>query len=319
MRIVSARWLPYRLALRRPWVSAAGRLDERRGSLLRLETDDGHVGWGDATPLPEIGIDESAARRHAEQCALLDLASQAAGLPLATWLRSDDPRPPPIALNAALGDLSRLREQDSEAAIAAGFTVLKLKVGSADPILEARRLETLASRLPAGISLRLDANCAWDETTARHFLASCVGLPVESCEEPLRAPTAPALARLQADLPFSLAVDESFHLVDDIFFADPPVRRLILKPPRHGGPLPTIDVFLRARAAGIECVVTSSLESACGVLAAAHLAAAVAPGLAHGLATSACFASDTGLAPDIRSGHLHLPEHPGIGFKPGIS
>lgn len=319
MKIVSARWQPYRLALRRPWVSAAGRFDERCGFLLRMETDDGHIGWGDAAPFPEIGIEESSARQHAEQCALLDLAAQAAGLSLAAWLRGDNSRPLPVAVNAALGDLARLREPDIETAIAAGFTVLKLKIGSADPIWEARRLEKLASRLQPGISLRLDANRAWDEKTAQRFLAACVGLPVESCEEPLCTPTLHALARLQADLPFSLAVDESFHLVDNVFFALAPVRRLILKPPRHGGLLPTIDVFQKARAAGIECVVTSSLESACGVLAAAHLAAALAPGLAHGLATSAHFISDTGLAPTIHSGYLNLPDTPGIGFEPGIS
>lgn len=319
MRIVSAACLPYRLPLRRPWASAAGSLDERSGWLLRLETDDGRTGWGDCAPFPAIGIDEPAARRHAEQCALLDLAAQAAGLPLAAWLGGGRPRPARVAVNAAVGDLAGLRHEAVEAAGAAGFTVLKIKVGIGDPGREIGQLQSLAPRLPPAISLRLDANGAWDEAIAARFLLACADLPVESCEEPLRSPSAPALARLQADLPFPLAIDESLQLIDDAFFAAPPVRRLVLKPPRHGGLLPALELALQARTAGVECVLTSSLESACGLLAVAHLAAAIAPDLAHGLATAAWFATDTGAPPVIRDGRLELPETPGIGFTPRAS
>lgn len=319
MKIVSVRWLPYRLPLRRPWVSAAGSLVERSGRLLRLKTDDGRNGWGDCAPFPEIGIHPPAAQRHAEQCALLDLAAQAAGLPLATWLRGGTSGPAGVAVNAVLGNLSGLRDEDVEAALATGFTILKLKVGNADPAEEIGRLHQLAARLPEGIALRLDANRAWDDATAGRVLAACAGLPIESCEEPLRSPSATSLGELQSDLPFPLAIDESFHLVDEAFYAAPPVRRLVLKPPRHGGLLPALEVAFRARAAGVDCVVTSSLESACGLLAAAHLAAAVGPELAHGLATAGWFAADTGAAPAIRGGRLQLPDIPGIGFTSRIS
>jgi len=173
-----------------------------------------------------------------------------------------------------------------------------------------------ASSAFVAIAWRLDANGAWDEATAARFLAACARLPVEGVEEPLTRPGAAALARLQADLPFPLAVDESWHLVDEGFLAAPPVRRLILKPPRHGGLLAALHFGQAATGAGLECIITSSLESACGLTAVAHLAAALAPQATHGLATGDIFLRDTGDPPPIRSGRLYLPTTPGLGFRP---
>ncbi|PWB58845.1 MAG: hypothetical protein C3F18_01820, partial [Nitrosomonadales bacterium] len=49
----ASRIIPYRLPLRAEWASAQGSFAERRGWLLRLETDAGLIGWGDCAPLPE--------------------------------------------------------------------------------------------------------------------------------------------------------------------------------------------------------------------------------------------------------------------------
>jgi O-succinylbenzoate synthase len=92
------------------------------------------------------------------------------------------------------------------------------------------------------------------------------------------------------------------------------VRRLVIKPARHGGLLASTELALRARASGLEVIVTSALESACGIATLTHLAAAVAPEAVHGLATSNWLASDTGPTPPIVDGRVRLPEGSGIGF-----
>ena len=78
MTVIAADWLPYGLPLRTPWLTSQGRLEERRGRLLRLRTADGLTGWGDAAPLPEFGITDLAAQAFAEETAHLDLAAQRA-------------------------------------------------------------------------------------------------------------------------------------------------------------------------------------------------------------------------------------------------
>ncbi|WP_170291356.1 o-succinylbenzoate synthase [Dechloromonas hortensis] len=313
MNVVAADWLPYALPLKRPWQTSRGQLLERRGKLLRLRNDQGLTGWGDCAPLPEFGIDEPAARAFAEESAHLDLAAQSASLPLHAWL-SGEPNVASLAVNSNLGAISELSEAALQASLDAGFQVLKIKVGLAAPAEEIARLRQLATGLPAPIKLRLDANAAWSLPEARQFLDACRSLPIEGLEEPLRYPVPEELAQLQAGLPFPLALDESCHLLTPAFFRHPPLRRLVLKPARHGGLLKSMEIALRARAAGLECIVTSSLESSCGLLACAQLAAAIAPDSVHGLGTAEWLAADTGWTAPISGGRLYLPESNGLGF-----
>jgi len=72
----------------------------------------------------------------------------------------------------------------------------------------------------------------------------------------------------------------------DTVFDQKPVRRVVLKPMVLGGLVSALALARRAREVGVECVVTTTVDSAVGVTAALHLAAAVANDLAHGLATS---------------------------------
>jgi o-succinylbenzoate synthase len=349
VRIITARLHAYHLPLRAEWVTAAGSFSWRDGWLLQLETDDGRFGYGDCAPLTGTGTESTAVAeatlrsyarklvglqvsealaalaetsgsdaptsRCAVETALLDLLAKAENLPLSSYLQGahgDDS----VTVNAALGSLLRVRDASIISACADGFSVLKLKVGSATIKEEISRLQQIAALLPAGVELRLDANRAWTEADAAHFLDACTGLPIEMVEEPLANPLPDALQRLQASCAFALALDESLHDLDSPAIFNAPVRRLILKPPRHGGLLPTLTLARHASAAGLQCIVTSSVDSACGVLAAAHLAAALNNGLAHGLATSSWLAADTGSAPIIVSGRLQLPDAPGLGFTP---
>jgi len=82
-----------------------------------------------------------------------------------------------------------------------------------------------------------------------------------------------------------------------------------------------MEIALRAQASGVECIVTSSLESNCGLLACAHLAVAIAPQATHGLGTSDWFIENIGETMALRAGRIFLPSIPGLGFllHPGNS
>lgn len=315
MTVIAADWLPYALPLQHPWLTSQGPIDMRQGSLLRLHTADGRTGWGDAAPLPEVGITDLAAQAFAEETAHLDLLAQLAGLPLHQWLSGESPVDS-LAINANLGALPEATPKMLTAAAVAGFSVVKLKVGTQPVADEINKLRQLARSIPPLLKLRLDANRAWSFADASRFIIACTDLPVEGLEEPLAEPDAKALAKLQAGIPFALAIDESTQLLGTDFFRHPPVRRLVIKPARQGGLLASIELALRAKACGLEIIVTSSLESACGLLAGAHLAAAIAPEAAHGLGTAEWFTADTGKPPPIASGRLHLFSIPGLGFTP---
>ena len=394
--IVEAHATPYRLVMRRPWATAKGERRERSGWRINLHTADGRVGAGECAPLPEAGtesepvaartLDAALAKSRGMACdslltrlddwraapalrcaletALLDLAAQRAGLPLACYLNPDAAAR--IAVNAVIGSLDEGIAGRASAAVGAGFQVLKIKLGVYPPAREVESLNALAGALPPGVLLRLDANRAWDEATATAFVDRVRDLPVDSLEEPLRDPDSAVLARLQARVPWPLALDESLAAwcrgANPLFFERgsqeplealplPPgegikeansvslcgsphpnllpegrrdkidsllcaVRRLVLKPTALGGLLPAMALAREAKSVGVESVVTSALESAPGLWAAVHLAAAIDSGLAHGLATADLLQGDMMRgAPRPQNGAIVLPGLPGLGWE----
>ena len=342
MRIAHARLVPYRLPLRRPWVAAAATLTERCGALLHLTADDGIEGWGDCAPLPSSGAAEHArviaaladlARRVASadfsmadvacpaearwalDTALADIAARRQGLPLARYLGADAATG--IAVNAALGPLDDDCAMRAAVALGQGYAIGKIKVGLAEVDVELQRLRAFVAATRGRLRLRLDANRAWPRAAAEHFLVASADLPIDAVEEPLMAPSLADLAALQDVLPYALAIDESLpQFGADALIAARAARRFVLKPARLGGIDATRAIAEQARHAGIEIVLTSVVDSAIGVTAVAHLAAAIAPTLAHGLDTCAWLAADVAASPLIAAGRLMLPASPGLGLTP---
>lgn len=345
--IVRGEAARYELKLRRPWVTARGTWTYRRGWLVKLKTADGRVGFGDCAPLPELHTEDlttteqrlrdgfnaftgiapnhafdrlsswkkTPAARFALETALLDLLAQAEGVSLSRWLLPNAARV--VRVNAALGALDESTAVRAREAVAQGYRVLKLKVGVGVPEKEQAQLRALSVTLPPDVTLRLDANGSWEAPQARQVLAALCGLPVESVEEPLKSPDRKRLRQLQESAPFPLAVDESLpSWTPDELLSDPPVRRLVLKPMVLGGLLPALGLARRAEEAGVECVVTSTLDSGAGVWAAVHLAAALGNPLAHGLTTREWLVDDIGSGPVIEQARIVIPDVPGLGFAP---
>lgn len=343
--IQACRLIPYRLPLTRAWHSALGRFTEREGCLIEICSSDGLKAYGDCAPLPVMGtetLDQASrwlsdklsmwegisletglekistipqrlsATRCALELALLDLQAQQAGLPLARCLNPNAATS--VQVNAVLG----ISHQEHPISGDDGIKVFKIKIGMQSPAQEIRRLQILCEQLPAQAQLRLDANGAWGLDEATTVINALKGLPIESLEEPLSEPDPEGLRALQAMAPFPLALDESLpRFSNTLSTASYPVRRLVLKPMVLGGLRSALELANRAYQADLDCVVTSTVDSAVGVWGAVHLAAALAePGqhLAHGLATSGWLQKDIALPPAIDKGRINLSEKPGLGI-----
>ncbi|MBU3695769.1 enolase C-terminal domain-like protein [Dechloromonas sp.] len=313
--MLTENWQPYTLQFTAPWQTRRGSMAPCSGRLLQLSDAQGQSGWGDSAPLPEFGISPELADAYARDCAELDLAARVAGLPLNALL-SDRPAVDAVAVNANHGRLIDWQPSQLAEAYAAGFRIVKFKLGCAPLAAEMSALSACCAALPSGMQLRLDANGAWSISEALELISASSGMPIDMLEEPLRAPDYESLAQLQSEASFPLALDESVHLLTPAYFSAPPVRRLILKPARFGGLRSTWKIGQNAQAAGIECVVTSALESACGLLSSAHLAAALAPSAVHGLAVDHWLTGSPWPWPRIGDGRLQLSRHPGLGFSP---
>jgi o-succinylbenzoate synthase len=117
MRLASVEVIPYALPFRDPYVTARGRLDRREMVLLRLRSDDGLVGLGEAVPLSlRGGVDLAGVVRELEALAKSDVLHRA----VEQWepskeiemLGDDIPlsRPSTCAALTALLDLTERRD-----------------------------------------------------------------------------------------------------------------------------------------------------------------------------------------------------------------
>ena len=336
-RIADARLEAYSLPLRRPWQTRHGAVRDRRGWLLHVVDGEGRPALGEAAPWPDAGTESASdcgaaladilrwlpgvtpaaalerlsgvpagpAARCGTEGALYGLLVRHSGRPLHRLLAANASSS--VAVNAACGSADQGLATRIAAAAAAGFRVFKVKLGVGGWADELACLRALS--LPSGGALRLDVNGAWRAVDAGRRLAELSELPVDCVEEPLATFDPEALAALQATVPYALALDESLAGgAADLCGPRCPVRRVVLKPMVHGGARKTLARARSAAAAGLEVVVTTTLEAAPGRWLAAAVAAATGSPLAHGLDTGAWLARDVGKGPRIAHGRIRLEE-----------
>ncbi|WP_010612465.1 mandelate racemase/muconate lactonizing enzyme family protein, partial [Halococcus hamelinensis] len=141
-----------------------------------------------------------------------------------------------VPVNATIGDGS-VEETVAEArqAVEAGFTTLKVKVGTRAVDADLERLRAVRAAVGADIALRADANAAWDASEARRALPELADLDLAYLEQPLSSTDLAGHSDLRGDVP--IALDESLaeHSVAAVVEAGA-ADRVVLKPMVLGGP-----------------------------------------------------------------------------------
>jgi o-succinylbenzoate synthase len=332
---------PYSLPLSAPLATADGTIQSRDGYLVRIEVD-GERGVGEAAPLPgwteslencrealeaardratEAGIDaalesldpgETPAARHGLGLALADARARSEGEPLYRYLGAGE-QTGHVPVNATIGDGSVAQTRAAaERAVEDGFRTLKVKVGARDVGSDLERLRAVRGACPDA-QLRIDANGAWDAQAARKAIRAGVVQRLTYVEQPLPAEDLSGHAALRGN-GVGIALDES--VVDrglDAVLEAGAADVVVLKPMALGGPARTLAAAERAREAGVEPVVTTTIDGAIARAGAVHVAAAIPDRPACGLATGDRFERD--LLPDDptprEGGRVRVPSVPG--------
>ncbi|WP_253736764.1 mandelate racemase/muconate lactonizing enzyme family protein [Halohasta salina] len=329
---------PFSIRLAAPLSTAAGTISERRGFLVGVEGD-GSRGLGEATPLPGWTESYEAARQaladatlysppdpdatpaaaHGVDLARLDAAARREGRPLAAGLReqrfdSDRPLPESVPVNATIGDGSVRETVDAAtAAVDDGFDWLKLKVGLREPDVDFERVRAVRTAVDDGVSIRLDANGAWDRPTAKRMVDRLAPVGIDYLEQPLPAADLADHGTLRGH-GVDIAVDESLaetsvEAVIDAGAADV----VVIKPMAVGGPTRAVAAAGAARAAGVEPVVTTTIDAVVARTAAVHVAAAIPDVTACGLSTGSLLDDDLAADPvAIADGRARLPTGAGL-------
>jgi o-succinylbenzoate synthase len=341
MRLASVEVIPYALPFREPYVTVRGRLDRREMVLLRLRSDDGLVGLGEAVPLSLRGgaglaqvveeleglgerdsLEEAALRgsalslsapaRCAALTALLDLRGRrAAGEGSLVAAESEA-----VECNATLvaGEPAAVAAEATRWA-EDGFSTFKLKLGTGDDFGQ-----VLAVREAVGprARIRIDANAAWDVETAKRMLKALEPLEVELAEQPVATLEEAAEVATWTSIP--IAGDESIEsrAGAERALAMGACALTGVKLSKVGGPEAAIEI-----AEVLPAYLSSALDGPVGIAAAAQVAQTLAAtsrgegtALAHGLATQRLFSSTiASVECEIRDGMLYAPAGPGLGVE----
>lgn len=205
--------------------------------------------------------------------------------------------PKPIAING----LVWMNDKDtmlSEAVYksAAGFDVVKLKIGGIDFRDELNLLKEVRQQFP-NITIRLDANGAFAMDEALDKLHALASFGIHSIEQPIKAGRWHDMAKLVKKSPIPIALDEELigvmnensmeALLDEI-----KPNYIILKPSLHGG-FSGCDVWIRlAEERNIKWWATSALESNIGLDQIARWLCDYQNPLSQGLGTGGLFTNN---------------------------
>jgi L-Ala-D/L-Glu epimerase len=311
------------LPFREPFVTATGVIGERRIILLRLEDDDGAVGYGEAAPFePYDGVSvervEAVLRgrsreelRQAEaavEMALLDLDARREERPVG------EPGAIAIPVNTTLpaGPAEEVATRAKER-LRAGYQCFKLKVGRDD---DEERVAAVREAIGSWPALRLDANGSWTVDEAVERITALEANDLELVEQPCA--TLPELAQVRKRVSTQIAADESITGPDDVraAAAERACDAVNVKLASCGGIERARAAIRTAGEAGIAAYLSSTFDGPWGISAALQLAGGETFQLACGLATLELFDSPLAkVVPTARGGLQPVPEGPGLGVE----
>jgi L-alanine-DL-glutamate epimerase-like enolase superfamily enzyme len=220
--------------------------------LVRVTTDDGLVGWGEATSGSDAASVEAAVTAMAPfaigrdpwnrdamradafdfglwkfragtgnfawagiDMALADICGKAVGQPLWRLLGGALRNDVTYFFYLSRGDDDDLRAQ-VKAGLAAGYEVFYLKV-AVDDREDERMLATLRDALGPAPRLRIDANSSWSLPQAVRMLQRLAQYDIDFVEQPVRETPRGQLGELRARSPIAVCANEGLWSEDDSY------------------------------------------------------------------------------------------------------
>ncbi len=218
-------------------------------------------------------------------------------------------KPLPINGLVWMGTASFMQAQIEEK-LKQGFTCIKLKIGAIDFDTELALLQSIRKRFSSEkITLRVDANGAFEPSEALEKLKALAAYQLHSIEQPIKAGQLKEMTALCAITPLPIALDEELIGIEgkekkeELLKTIKP-QYIILKPTLLGGLEESKEWIEIADKQGIGWWITSALESNIGLNAICQFTACYSPTLPQGLGTGQLYHNNIELPLEIRNGYI---------------
>ncbi|HEY1542752.1 MAG TPA: enolase C-terminal domain-like protein [Xanthobacteraceae bacterium] len=354
MKITLIEPIAVAFPMKKPVHMAGVEIRQADNVLVRLETDTGLVGWGEAASAPTmtgetvesmmaaiaymvpavLGRDPediagasaamngriygNQAAKAAVEIAVHDLVGRATGRPAYALLGGKVRDRIPVLGVISNGELAAdLR--DAAHKRLEGFEAFKIKVGIDKPLVDAERTRRICDVLGGDCLISSDANTGWSTEEGMQYVRAVAGSGLTFFEQPVAADDIDGMAAVAAAAgEIAISADESLHSLLDI-------RRYHERQAARGASLKTIKLggMRGAVAAGRLCdefgmsvnVACKTGESSIACAAGLHIAAAL-PQLAWGFTPSIEGLAEDATARPIRieRGHVKVSDQPGLGI-----
>ena len=318
--------------------------------LVRLRTNDGVVGWGEASPFSPVtgetqGTDVAMAKslagivkgrdpfdlarivsemdgltpyhpsiKAAFEMAIWDICGKIAGQPVVHLLgqyRNSFDTDRTVYLDKADVMAQKAKEIAGE-----GFKVVKVKLGES-PEADIERMRTIRQVVGPDIRIRTDANQGWTPNEAVRALRGLDQFKIEFCEQPVLYSDWEGMSFVRQHVEIPIMADESVHSPADAIEA---VRRdavdmINIKLMKSGGILGAVRIAHIADGADMKCMLGCMSETRVALTAAAHVVMSQKNVLYADLDAFTEHKIDPvigGMA--LKDGTLTLPDKPGLGL-----
>lgn len=354
MQIKTIEPIAVSLPMRKPVIMAGEEIRRADNVLVRIEADNGLIGWGEAAAAPVMtgetlesivsaihhlapalrgrpaadipgaltAMDGRMYGNHgakaAIEIALHDLAGKSAGKPVHALLGENKRRRLPLLAVVAGGDFDGdLR--DAEKKKAEGVTAYKIKVGIDTPGNDAARTRAICKALGSGLLISADANQGYSTEEAIAYVRAVEGCGLDFFEQPVEAHDLSGMAAVAVATTIAIGADEGLHSLDDIrrHHERKAARGGSLKAIKLGGIGAVIEAARLCDRLGMNVNISCKTgESSIACAAALHIACVV-PAIAWGLTLT-----HIGLAEDVTAhpiptshGHAASLDRPGLGIE----
>jgi muconate cycloisomerase len=339
--------------MKKPVFMAGVEIRQADNVLVRIESDNGVVGWGEAAAAPtmtgetvesmtaavaylapvligRLAEDIAGAAtamsgrmygntgaKAAIEIALHDLVGRATGRPAHALL--GEKRRDRVPLLGILGNGELAADlRDAEAKKAEGFRAFKIKVGIDKPLIDAERTRRICERLGAGLLISSDANQGWSAEEAMQYARTVAGCGLDFFEQPVLAGDDAAMTAVAAAADCAIGADEAIHGLEDIRRLNErgAARGVSLKCIKLGGMRGVVAAGELCERLGMSVNVACKTGEGSIACAAGIHACAVLPQIAWALSiTSEGLADDVTAHPVRRQGGtVAVSDLPGLGI-----
>jgi L-Ala-D/L-Glu epimerase len=312
MKIENIETYRVSVPLVKPFKTALRTVEKADSIFVKITTDTGIIGWGEAPPTlvitgdSLIGIESAinyvlkpalinknilnyesifqemkmilvgnSSPKAAVDMAIYDCLAQYCKLPLYQFLgghKNQLETDYTVSVNSP-----EEMGEDAVSYMDQGFNVLKIKVGKDDISTDIKRIREIRNRIGKAVKIRLDANQGWSPKDAIRTIRKLedIGLDIELVEQPVKADDIEGLKQVTDNVETLIMADESIFTAKQAFqvLKTRSADLINIKLMKAGGIYNAQIINAMAEVCGVECMVGSMIETKLGITAAAHFAA----------------------------------------------